>query len=124
MRRVVIDAATFIGWFIGDGEAASLRPEYEAGQLGVLVPTTFVPDVLGEVAALGWPRDRIERLSALLDEIGFEVREPSRAGLARWVGGRITPAQAAYAALAEESEHPLVAGDPELRRRAATLVQS
>jgi hypothetical protein len=123
MRRVVIDAVTFIGWFSSDGEAASLRREYESGQLGVMVPSSFVPDVLGEVASLGWPLDRIERLSAGLDGIGFEVRDPSRAGLARWVGSNITPAQAAYAALAEESEHPLVAGDPELRRRAATLVR-
>ena len=123
MRRVVIDAATFVAWFSGEGEAASLRREYEAGQLGVMIPSSFVPDVLGAVAGLGWPRDRIGRLGDLLDKIGFDVRDPSREGLARWLGGGITPAQAAYAALAEETERPLVAGNPQLARRARALTQ-
>jgi hypothetical protein len=122
MRHVVIDAATFVGWFVGEGEARSLRREYEAGQLRVVVPTAFAADVLGEVASLGWPRDRLERLAPLLDELGFEFRNPPRVSLARWVGTGLTPALAAYAALAEESERPLVAGHPELARRAAALL--
>ena len=123
MRRVVIDATAFVAWFDEDGEARSLRREYEAGLLGVSVPSSFVQDVLGIVAVRGWHAARVQRLASLLDGIGFDVRDPSRAALARWLGRGISPAQAAYAALAEETEHPLVAGDPDLARRAAGLLQ-
>ena len=123
MRRVVIDAATFVAWFGADAEPRQLRAKYEAGQLGVLVPPSFVPDVLGLVADRGWRRDRIVMLARALPAIGFEVRDPRLETLARWLGGGVTPAQAAYPALAEDSGRPLVASDPVVRKRAASVLQ-
>ncbi len=121
MRRVVIDAPAFLSWFAEGGGGRSLRREYEAGQLAVAVPTSFITDVLAEVVAQGWPRDRAVRLAAALEGIGFDFGDPSREALARWLGKGLVPGLAAYAALAEETERPLVAGDALLRRRAAPL---
>ncbi len=121
MRRVVIDAATFVGWFTSDPVAGALRREFEGGQLAVVVPTGFVADVLGRAAQRGWSADRLERLAGAVADVGFEIRDPSPAALARWLVRGLSPSEAAYAALAEETERPLVAGDPALAQRTTAL---
>jgi hypothetical protein len=123
MSRVVVDAAAFLAWYSDDAAAQRLRREYEAGVLGVIVPSSFVPDVLARVADRGWSRERVERLGAALSDIGFEVRDAAMPTLVKWLGDGLTPIQSAYAALAEETGRPLVSADPTRRRRAAPLLQ-
>lgn len=120
MRRVVLDPSAFLAWF--DGDPDRMRAEYEAGSLEVLVPPIFDTHVLEVAAAAVSDPARLGRLAAQLDHVGFVRRDPS-VGL---VAGRIAdgwPVLAAqYAALAEELDAPLVAGDPDLRRRASGLL--
>lgn len=120
MRRVVIDAAAFVGWFTGGDR--STRREYEAGGLELIVPTTFATDVMGVVAAQGWPAERVERIGRAVQALGLELREPPVDLVARWLAIGLPPRLATYAALAEDSERPLVAADPELRRRAGPVL--
>ena len=51
----------------------------------------------------------------MLAGIGFDVRDPSTATLVRWLRHGLTPTQAAYAALAEDTGRPLVSADETLR---------
>lgn len=122
MRRVVIDAAAFLAWFRGDAESLSLRREFEAGELTLIVPIAFTPDVMGLAAGLGWSADRLTRLGDAVASLPIERVEPSTGLLAVWLARGLEPRLAAYAALAEETGRPLVARDEELRRRAASVL--
>ena len=58
MRRVVIDASAFLGWFTSDGPGRRLRDEYERGLVTVIAPRNFALGVLEAAAA------EVERLAA------------------------------------------------------------
>lgn len=120
MRRVVIDASAFVAWFTGDER--STRREYESGELGLIVPTTFATDVMGVAASQDWSAQRLERIGRAVQALGLEQRDPSVDLVARWLAIGLPPRLATYAALAEETERPLVAADPELRRRAGPVL--
>ncbi len=121
MRRLVLDAGAFLAWFGPDADRR-LRDEYEAGSLTVLVPTGFSASVLEVAAGRGWSSDRLPALAPLIARVGLEAHEPRTDELARWLGQGLTAFQAASAAVAEELGVPLVSGDPELRRAAASLL--
>ncbi len=122
MRRIVLDADAFLGWFTPTGDRR-MRDEYEAGELVIAVASGFGVQVLEGAARHGWDADRLQRLTPLLGRLGFEQREPASDELARWLSRGLGAASAATAAVAAGLGAPLVSGDPELRRVAEALLQ-
>lgn len=119
MRRLVLDAAAFLAWFGQDADRR-LRDEYEAGTLVVLVATGFSTSVLEAAARRGWSPDRMRALAPLIARAGLELHEPRTDELTHWLGRGLSAPNAASAAVAEGLGVPLVSGDAELRRAAAT----
>jgi predicted nucleic acid-binding protein len=102
-----------------------LRAEYEQGLLGVVVPRRLTADVLAVIARTSdGPADRLTRVAAEVDRLGFEIRDPPIDELASWLAQGLTTRQATYAALASSLDLPLVTDDSELRRRARTVARS
>ncbi len=125
MRRIVLDASALLTWFASDNSGKELRAEYEEGLLGVVSPHGLIADVLAELAiARSWPADRLVRVAAELDRLGFEFREPQLEELAAWLGRGLAPKHASYAALASTLDLPLITADPELLRRAPSVARS
>ncbi len=125
MRRIVLDASALLTWFASDNSGQELRAEYEEGLLGIVAPHGLIADVLAELAiARSWPADRLVRVAAELDRLGFEFREPQLEELAAWLGRGLDPTHAAYAALASTLGLPLITADPELLRRAPSVARS
>lgn len=129
MRRLVLDASVVLKWFTADGErhleaARALRGEYEAGTLTVVAPRLLWTELLGATAqATRWPEDRLVRVAAELDRLGFELRDPPVTELAAWVARGLTGAEAAYAAVAAADELPLITDDERLLRIAGAVAQ-
>ncbi|MEO5985763.1 MAG: PIN domain-containing protein [Candidatus Limnocylindria bacterium] len=121
MRRVVLDASAFLAWF-GPQAVRRLRDEYEAGSLEVVVSSGFSAAVLEAAARLGWDPDRLRALAPLTARVPFDVREPRTDELVRWLGRGLSGPQAGSAAVAEALGIPLVSGDAELARTAASLL--
>ncbi len=125
MRRIVLDASALLTWFASDNIGKELRAEYEEGLVGVVAPHGLIADVLAELAnARGWPADRLVRVAAELDRLGFEFREPQVEELAAWLGRGLDPTRASSAALASTLGLPLITADPELLRRAPSVARS
>ena len=123
MRRVVIDASAFLGWFTSDGPGRRLRDEYEHGLVAVVAPRTFALGVLEAAAALpGWGPGDLQRLAGEIDRLGLELRDPPSDELAAWLGKGLGGMQASQAALASALDLPLVTDDPDLRRVAASII--
>jgi len=123
VTRVVLDPAAFLEWFDPDpGPGARLRTAYESGSLGVVVPRDFSLHLLDAARERVRGADGLARLAEAVERVGFDRREaPVDLVAARVASG--WPLRAAqYAALAEALDVPLVAGDPELRQRAAPLL--
>lgn len=123
MRRLIIDAPAFLAWFGPNAPGAALREEYEAGQLRVLVPTSFEPDVLEDAARAGWSAGQLERLALELGRMRFEPMTPPSGEFATWLARGLTSRHAAYAALATAHDLPLVAADPALLEQASTVAR-
>ncbi len=125
MRRIVLDASALLTWFASDNSGKGLRAEYEEGLLGVVAPHGLIADVLAELAIpRSWPADRLVRVAAELDRLGFELREAPIGELASWLARGLLPKHAPYAALASSLDLPLMTADPELLRRAPSIAQS
>ena len=122
MRRVVVDAGVLLGWFEAESAHRPLRAEYEAGTLTVIGPRGLIPDILWILANHGLPPDRLARVANELERIGLQLQDAAVAHLATWLAQGLSPARAAYPALAASLEVPLVTDDPELRRVAAAVV--
>jgi len=125
MRRVVLDASALLTWFGPDASRGRLRSEYEHGLLGVVAPRQLTTHLLTALAAArGWPADRLVRVAAEVERLGFEFREPPMDELAEWVARGLTAGQAGYAALASSLDLPLITADPELLRMAGTVARA
>jgi len=124
MRRVILDAAALLAWFEG-AEASPLRSEYEDGLLGVVAPRQLTTDLLSNLAASrDWPADRLVRVAAEVDHLGFEIREPPVDEIAAWLARGLPATLAPYAALASAFDLPLITANPDLLRRAASVARS
>ena len=121
MRRVVVDAGVLLGWFDATSPHRSLRAEYEAGTLAVIGPHGLVAESLGMLAEQGVPQESLARIGTELQRIGLQLQDPPMEALAAWLAKGLTPARAAYPALAVSLEVPLLTDDPELRRAAAAI---
>lgn len=125
MRRIVIDAPLLLSWFARDGEGRPLRAEYEAGRLAIVAPAALPADIIGLVARRDeLPADRLVRIAAELERLGFELRQPAPASVATWVARGLNPDRAAYPALAASLDLNLATNDPELRRVAGPLASA
>lgn len=123
MRRLVIDAGTLLTWFDAGGGGRSMRAEYEAGQLTVAAPRTIVADAVALLAQRpGWNAQRLERAATELQRLGIELHDPPVAQHARWVAKGLGADRAAYPALAESLDLPLVTDEAALREVAAPLI--
>lgn len=123
MRRLVIDAGTLLTWFDSGGGGRSMRAEYEAGQLTIAAPRTIVADAVALLAQRpGWNSQRLERAATELQRLGIELHDPPVAQLARWVAKGLGADRAAYPALAESLDLPLVTDEAALREVAAPLI--
>ena len=119
MRRLVIDAHAFLGWFGPDSAARVLRREFEAGGLAVYAPSWFRVHVLELAAADDLTADQLKHLAAELDRLQFEIEDPPATELAAWLARGVDARHAQYAALAVALDLPLVTTDRELLRVAA-----
>lgn len=123
MKRLVLDAASFLDWFAPDGSGRALRAQYEAGSLAILAPRSFPADVLGLLARREpWPTEGLQSIAAEIDLVGFELRDPATTDLATWIANGLRPDRAAYPALASTLGLRLATNDPDLARVAAALV--
>lgn len=121
MRRVVLDASALLSWFSREPSGRALRAEYEQGLLGVVAPHQLTADVLSSLA--GSPKERLLRVAAELDRLGFELREPPIDELASWLAQGLSAGQAGYAALASSLDLPLITADADLLRSARTVAR-
>lgn len=117
MTEAVLDASVILKWFRGRGErnlaaARSLRAAFEAGELLVLAPPLLRLEIVN-VAGRRWSWDEtsLVELAAALDELGFELREPGLADVARWTAKGLTAYDASYVALAETEALRLITDD-------------
>lgn len=124
MRRIVLDATALTTWFTANGAGLSLRREYEAGVLGIVVPPSFTTDFIGALAA---ERERssevLVRAAAEVDRLGFEVRSAAVEEVAPWIARGLSPRDAPYAALASHLELPLVTPSEDLLQWASTVAR-
>ena len=121
MRRVVLHPSAFVDWMGGD--KPPLRADFEAGQLTVIVPASFVAETLSLLAAAGWPADRITRAAGEIRRLGFQTTEPPDSELASWLVRGLSASPAGYAALASWLEIPIAVTDPAIRAAVRTLPQ-
>jgi predicted nucleic acid-binding protein len=117
VSELVLDASVVLKWFRGDGErhveeARALRRSYEEGALFVWAPPLLHLEILN-VAARRWriAEEDLETLAGALDDLGFELLEPSLLAVARWVSRDLTAYDAVYVAVAETASVPLVTDD-------------
>lgn len=128
MRRLVLDGTVLIRWFTDDRDRAhraarSLRDEFEAGTLAVIVPSAARLDLL-DAAAEALPAARLGTFANALERIGLEFREPAPAEVAEWVARGLTATEAAYAAVAVGGDLRLVTANARLQAIAAPVVQA
>jgi predicted nucleic acid-binding protein len=115
--EVVLDASVVLKWFRGEGErhlaaARSLRTRFETGQLLVVVPSLLhleIANVAGR--RWGWDEKALIELATALAGLGFELKEPTLEGVARWTARGLTAYDATYVALAEAEAIRLVSDD-------------
>lgn len=127
MRRLVLDGTVIIRWFSADGSRAhraarTLRDEYEAGTLTVIVPTAARQDLM-DVAAAALPAAKLGQFAEAVERLGLEFREPAPADVAEWVVRGLSATEATYAAVAAAADLRLVTANPRLQSLAAPVVQ-
>lgn len=117
MIEIVVDASIAIRWFEPVGAprvapAQAVLAEYQAGQLRVVVPPLLFLELLNVAGRQwGWTEDALLRLTTRLQELLFEIIEPELGGVAAWVARGLTAYDAAYVALAQQRDVPLVTDD-------------
>jgi predicted nucleic acid-binding protein len=117
LNEAVLDASVVLKWFRGDGEryadaARALRAQFESGHLRVAAPRLLCLEIVNVAGRRWhWDADRLRRLAAGLDEIGFEWVEPELERVAHWTARGLTAYDAAYVSVAETSATPLVTDD-------------
>lgn len=113
----MLDASVVLKWFRKEGErhvdiARSIRAAYEAGNLGVTAPPLIHLEILN-IAGRKWRfgEKALEELAESLEELGFDLVEPERGKVARWVAKGLTAYDAAYVAVAEAAGVTLITDD-------------
>lgn len=109
-----------IKWFVREGEphlqqAKVLRGEFERGDSVVVCPSLVFLEILN-VAGRSWRWDEaaLMRLAEALDALPFEINEPDLVAVGAWVAQGLTAYDAAYVALAEKRDAPLISDDSQV----------
>lgn len=125
MTEVVLDASVMLKWFRIQGErnaqaAASLRAQFEMGELLVLAPPLLGLEIVN-VAGQSWKLEEraLVTLAEALGGLGIQFREPDLVRMARWTARGLTSYDAAYVALAEAEGITLISDDELVCAKAA-----
>lgn len=104
--------------------AQTVLAEYQAGRLRVVVPSLLFLELLNVAGRKwGWSEDALLRLTTRLQELLFEIIEPELGGVAAWVARGLTAYDAAYVALAQQRDVPLVTDDRQVLSLAAGIAR-
>lgn len=120
MTEAVLDASVVVKWFHAEGErhveaARALRHRFETGGLRVLAPPLLWLEILNVAARRwGWTAASLAELAGLMKDLGFELIDPDIAAVARWAAWGLTAYDAAYLAIAEHADVPLVTDDGQI----------
>lgn len=113
----MLDSSVVLKWFREESEAEvgaarSLRAEFRAGRLAVVVPPLLELELLNVAArAWRWNEARLVRLVTAIKHLGLERREPELNRVAHWAGLGLTAYDAVYVALAELAGIELITDD-------------
>lgn len=130
MNELVLDASVVLKWFADEGEegfpqARSVRDQYEAGGLLVVVPSLMFLEVLNIAGRRwSWGEPQLLELAGALDDLGFDVAEPELRSVAAWAARGLTAYDSACVALAEERGVQLLTDDQQVLRLAADFARS
>jgi predicted nucleic acid-binding protein len=125
LNELVLDASVVLKWFADKGEvgfpqARTVRHQYEAGGLLVVVPSLMFLEVLNIAGRRwSWGESQLLELAGALDDLGFDVAEPELGSVAAWAARGLTAYDSAYVALAEERGVQLLTDDQQVLRLAA-----
>jgi predicted nucleic acid-binding protein len=116
LSEAVLDASVVLKWFVaeqrGSFEARTLRNDYNAGRLSVVVPALLFLELLNVAGRRWrWEEEPLLQFAEALSDLSFEVGEPELQLVASWVARGLTAYDAAYVALAEERGLALVTDD-------------
>ena len=129
MTEVVLDASVVVKWFTQSDEAGAqqardLREQYKRGNLLVTVPSLLYLELLNVAGRRwSWSDDALLELALALEELEFEVVEPDLAAVATWTGRGLTAYDAAYVAVAESQDAPLVTDDDRILELAGSIAR-
>ena len=117
MTAAVLDASVVVKWFHAAGErhvaqARALRKRFELGELDVVAPS-LLPLELVNVAGRRWSWEAaaLDGLAIAFEQLGFALVDADLRVVARWTAAGLSACDAAYVAVAEERELPLVTDD-------------
>lgn len=114
MNEAVLDASIIGRWFwqVGDPATAALRRDFEAGRLGITVPSLLFLELLNVAGRqLRWGAELLEEFADRLGRIEFQVLDPELGAVALWVARGLTAYDASYVALAEQLAVSLITDD-------------
>lgn len=117
MIDVVLDASVIFKWFHTEGEphleaAASLRTQFESGELTVFVPRLLALEILNVAGRRWkWAESALKTLAEALAVSGLQFREPELEYVAKWTARGLTAYDASYVALAESEGMQLITDD-------------
>jgi predicted nucleic acid-binding protein len=129
LNELVLDASVVLKWFAGGGEtglpqARTVRGQYEAGGLLVVVPSLMFLEVVNIAGRRwSWDESQLLELAGALDDLGFDVAEPELRSVAAWTARGLSAYDSAYVALAEERGLPLLTDDQQVLDVAADLAR-
>ena len=129
MIELVLDASVVLRWFAEEGgegaaQARTVRGQYEAGGLLVVVPSLMFLEVLNIAGRRwSWGESELLQLAGALDDLGFDVAEPELRSVAEWTGRGLTAYDSVYVALAAERGVQLLTDDQQVLRLAADLAR-
>lgn len=127
MNELVLDASVVLKWFADEGEAGfreatTVRGQYEAGGLLVVVPSLMFLEVINIAGRRwSWGEPQLIDLAGALDDLGFDVAEPELRSVAAWTARGLTAYDSAYVALAEARGVRLMTDDQQVLDLAPNL---
>jgi predicted nucleic acid-binding protein len=129
LNELVLDASVVLKWFAGEGEAGSaqaqtVRGQYEAGALLVLVPSLMFLEMINVAGRRWlWGESQLLELAGALDDLGFDIAEPDLRSVAAWTARGLSAYDSAYVALAEERGLQLLTDDEQVLGVAGVLAR-
>lgn len=127
MIDVVVDASVVTKLFTPAderhvGRAAALGERIAAGDLRCRAPQLLMLEVL-DVAARKWllAEPALRVLVASIEDLGIQLLAPDHGRVAAWAARGLSAFDAAYVAVAESADLPLVTDDDQIVRLAADI---